>query len=869
MHGNPLLMAGAKADFGEGLSSQEAAALLVKYGPNELRERKRQPAIVRFIMHFADFLVLLLLAAAGVALLLGETLDAAMISAIVLMQAVLGFAQEYKAEKSFDALKRMVSSKALCLRDGRVEVLDARSLVPGDVVLLEAGDRVPADGQVIQSFGLAADEAALTGESVPVDKRAGRDSAWMGTVVAAGKGRMRVAGTGMSTRMGKISEMAQAAEKERTPVEKDLERMGKQLGTGVLALCALVFLSGLLRGFAPLGMFLTSVSLAVAAIPEGLPAVVVITLAIGVQRMSARNAIVKKLKSVETLGCADVICTDKTGTLTRNEMTVRKVLLAGEAVDVSGSGYEPRGAFSSGGAEQAKQSAGLRTLMEIGALCNNAYLREEGGGWRVIGDPTEGALLVLAAKAGMWKERMEQERKALMEFPFDSERKMMAVVRKAGAGQASYVKGAPESVLVASTMLLENGRQRKLTERDRKRIRGEIDSLAAKGYRTLALAYRKSTSAAIGRESAEKGLTFVGIAAMMDSPREEVRGALELCRSAGIRVIMITGDHPLTARAIARELSIGNGEAATGEELDRMGEAELGTCVERVSVYARVSPGHKLRIVEALNRNGHVVAMTGDGVNDAPALRKADIGVAMGITGTEVAKESADMVLADDNFVSIVAAVEEGRGVYANIKKTLAYLLSGNMAEVGIVFIAVMLGLPLPLIAIQILWINLVTDGLPAIALAMDPAERGVMERKPRQRGESIWKGTGMFVLEAPALVTACALGGFAFLAGQGDLVLAQSVVFTTIVLSEAVEAFCARSLEKPALAGVLGNRWLVYVTIITLALQALIIYSPAMNALFHVEPLGVREWAIALGSALLVFAYLEARKWQIRQKKP
>ncbi len=863
-------MANKKDDSAtEGLSSEEAAARLAKYGSNELRERKKRPAIVQFLMHFTDFLVLLLLAAAAVALFLGETLDAAMICAIVLMQAALGFAQEYRAEKSFEALRRMVSSKALCLRDNHVVVLDARSLVPGDVVLLEAGDRVPADGIVVQSFGLAADEAALTGESVPVGKPAGASGIWMGTVVASGRGRMVVAETGMSTRMGRISEMAQAAEKERTPVEKDLERMGKQLGTGVVALCALIFIAGLLRGFGPLDMFLTSVSLAVAAIPEGLPAVVVITLAIGVQRMSARNAIVKKLKSVETLGCADVICTDKTGTLTRNEMTVRKVLLAGEWVDVSGSGYAPRGGFSARGTELAKPSPSLRMLMEIGVLCNSAYLRKEREAWHVIGDPTEGALLALGAKAGIWKEPMDRERPAVMEFPFDSERKMMAVVRKAGAGRMTYVKGAPESVLAASSLVLENGKARNLTALDRERIHKENDSLASRGYRTLALAYKESGTGKLQQASAEKTLIFVGIAGMMDSPREEVRGALELCRSAGIRVIMITGDHPLTAKAIAQELTIGNGEVLTGDELDAMDQEKLESCVEKVSVYARVSPGHKLRIVEALNRKGHVVAMTGDGVNDAPALKRADIGVAMGITGTEVAKESSDMVLADDNFAAIVAAVEEGRGVYDNIKKTLAYLLSGNIAEVGIVFFAVMLGLPLPLVAIQILWINLVTDGLPAVALALDPVERGVMKRKPRQKGESIWKGTRAFILEAPAIVTIASIGAFALLVRQGDIALAQSLVFTMVVLSEAAEAFSARSLGRPGLAGILSNRWLVYVTVISLALQVFILYNPAMNALFHVEPLGVREWAAAIGLSFLVFAYLEARKWQIGQKNP
>ena len=849
----------------EGMGGAEAKRLLLRHGPNELVEKKGEHIAVKFVRSFTSFLVLLLIAAAAVAAMLGEMLDAAMIMAIVFLQGVLGFAQEYKAEKSFEALRKMVSPHANVLRGGEVVRIAAREIVPGDVVLLEAGDRVPADGDIFESYGLAADEAALTGESVPVHKEAGAE-AFMGTVVVAGKGRMLVAGTGMRTRMGKITEMVQTVQKERTPLEEDLEKMGKQLGGGVLVLCAFIFLAGLFRGFEVVDMFLTSVSLAVAAIPEGLPAVVTITLAVGVQRMSRRNSIVKKLKSVETLGCADVICTDKTGTLTKNEMTVRKVCAGGRLYDVGGVGYVPKGEITLAG-KRAENAPELQRLMEIGVLCNDSWLKEREG-WGIVGDPTEGALLVLAAKGGIWKEEMETGRHVEMEFPFDSERKMMSVVRKVHGRKIAYVKGAPEIIFSRCMGIMERGKARKIERADLERVMRENDALTAKGFRTLALAYRELDGIKLTHESVERNLVFVGLVGMMDSPREEVKDALALCRSAGIRVIMITGDHPLTAKAIADELGIGNGKVLTGEELDRMGQEKLVENIEDISVYARVSPAHKLRLVDALNAKGHVVAMTGDGVNDAPALKKADIGVAMGITGTEVAKESADMVLADDNFASIVAAVEEGRGIYDNIRKTIAFLLSGNIAEVAVIFLAVMLGMPLPLIAIQILWINLVTDGLPAVALSVDPIGRDVMARKPRQKGQSVWKGMGLFIVESPILVTFSILAVFEYILRGGDVLLAQTMAFTMMVMMEKTQVFCARSLEKPVWRELLGNRWIVLTTLITIAMHVWIIYDPLLNEMFSVKPLSLENWAVVLGLCLFLFAYMEARKWMGMRKK-
>jgi Ca2+-transporting ATPase len=620
--------------------------------------------------------------------------------------------------------------------------------------------------------------------------------------------------------------------------------------------------------------------------------VVVITLAVGVQRMSRRNAIVKKLKSVETLGCADVICTDKTGTLTRNEMTVRRLFVGGTAYEVGGAGYEPKGEIRIAGgsgtvretenrmAESRKDSAshreamrkpetdeGLQLAMRIGALCNGAWL-ERKKAWGVVGDPTEGALLVLAAKGGMWKEGLEEGNPVMFEFPFDSDRKMMTVVRGGGTKHMAYVKGAPEVVLGKCATVWAKGGSRPLGRGDAERIMMENDALTSKGYRTLALAYR-DIDGKTRKEDVEKALVFVGIVAMMDSPRPEAKDAVALCRKAGIRVVMITGDHPLTARAVAEELGIGNGKVLTGEELDRMGKGEFEGAVDGISVYARVSPAHKLRIIDALNARGHVVAMTGDGVNDAPALKKADIGVAMGITGTEVAKESSDMVLADDNFATIVAAVEEGRGIYENIKKTVAFLISGNIAEVAVIFLAVMLGMPLPLVAIQILWINLVTDGLPAVALAVDPIGGDVMKRMPRQRHESIWTGMELYLVESPIIMTFATLAAFEWVLGGGDIVLAQTMAFTMLVVMEKTKVFACRSLERPVWRELLANRWIVLTVLLTMCMHLAILYVPELNVLFGVKPLGLEQWATVLGASVFLFAYLDIRKWMgMRSRK-
>jgi len=849
----------------KGLSEQEAAERLLKYGRNELAEFKRESLLAKFIRQFQQFMVFLLLGAAIIALFLGETLDAIMIFAIVLMLGILGFVQEYKAEKAFEALKRLVSPQARVIRDGIVKIVDAREIVPGDFVILELGDRVPADGRVIESISMSVDEAALTGESVPVRKDMEKSNkVFMGTVVVAGRGKIVVEKTGMATEIGRIAQMVQEVEKERTPLEIDLEKIGKQLSVGVMALCAIIFISGVLYGFEFFTMFLTAVSLAVAAIPEGLPAVVTIALALGVQRMSKRNAIVRKLKSVETLGSADVICTDKTGTLTKNEMTVRKIFVNNKMIDVSGSGYAPIGNFTHGGKEIAA-SGELELLLRIGVLCNTTHLTEEPQrGWTVIGDSTEGALLVAAAKAGMWREELLKKWPEIGELPFDSERKRMTTLHAEGKGKKkiAYMKGAPESILRISSRIIENGKVRRLTPSDRKRITEINDSLTSKGYRTLAIGYKEFDGVKFAVDAVEREMIFVGIVGMMDTPREEVKPAIELCKTAGIRVIMITGDHPLTAKAVAEELGIDGGKVLTGEQLDSIDDKKLKDVVEEVSVFARVSPAHKLRIVDALHSNGHIVAMTGDGVNDSPALKRADIGVAMGLTGTDVAKESSDLILADDNFATIVAAVEEGRGIYENIRKTLFYLLSGNLAEVMIIFLAVLFGLPLPLVAIQILWINLVTDGLPAIALAADPISKDVMNRPPRKKNESVWKGMGIFLIESPLIMIAATLLLFFHNVQKGDLLLAQTMAFTMIIMLEKTKAFACRSLEKPLGRRVFENRWLVYATLLTITLHIAILYTPFLDELFRVKPLGLEEWLIMIGASLFLYSYIEIRKY-------
>ncbi|WP_043884253.1 cation-translocating P-type ATPase, partial [Caldanaerobacter subterraneus] len=734
----------------KGLTSQEAQKRLLKYGPNVLEEGRRVSPIQIFLNQFQDFMVMVLLAATLISALMGELADALTITVIVILNAILGFVQEYKTEKSLEALKKLAAPSAKVLRDGEEKEVEASQIVIDDVILLGAGDKVPADALLIEAHNLEVDESILTGESVPVHKEAplnlnrtaveSRNMVYMGTVVTKGKGKAVVTATGMQTEMGKIAGMMKEIEGEETPLQKRLNKLGKVLVVLALFICGAVTVMGIIRGEPIYYMFLSGVSLAVAAIPEGLPAVVTISLAIGVQRMLKRNALIRKLPAVETLGCTNVICTDKTGTLTENKMTVTKVFCDEEVFDVRGKENE----------ELIKKKnisrSALRKMLEIGALCNNVKVKKESikigrevlEEDKYIGDPTEAAIFSFSLKSGISQDFLNKI-KRIEEIPFDSERKRMTVIVEIDGEKYAYTKGAPDVILELCSFKYVNGKEVPLTPFDKKRALDVNESFGKEALRVLAFAYKKLPSKSpIIAEFVERDLVFVGLEGMIDPPRKEVYDAVLKCKMAGIKPVMVTGDHKVTATAIAKELNIlVEGERViTGKDLDEMTDKELEKTCTNVSVYARVTPKHKYRIVRALKNRGFTVAMTGDGVNDAPALKEADIGIAMGKGGTEVAKEASSMILLDDNFATIVAAVEEGRIIYDNIRKFIRFLLSCNFGEVLTMFFAALMSLKLPLVPIQILMVNLVTDGLPALALGLDPPEKDIMRMKPRDANE-------------------------------------------------------------------------------------------------------------------------------------
>jgi Ca2+-transporting ATPase len=867
----------------QGLSREEAARRLAQFGPNELERRKPLRPWLIFLGQFKDFLIILLLLAAAVsgglaALGEGDLLDPVLIVVIVLFAAGLGFLQEYRSERALEALKRLASPTATVVREGEELQLPARELVPGDVVLLHTGDRVPADGRLIEAVNLKIDEAPLTGESVAVEKATEllpadlelgerRNMVYMGTTVVYGRGRAVITATGMRTEFGKIAQLLQEVETPPTPLQVSLERVGKVLGVGALAICALVAGAGLFLGMfsSPLAALIWGVSLAVAAVPEALPAVITITLAIGVQRMAKRHALIRHLPAVETLGCTTYICSDKTGTLTQNEMTVRKLFLNGRLIEVSGSGYEPRGQFYRDGRPiEPREEPGLELLLRIGALCNDARLVNTNGLWEMRGDPTEGALLVLAAKAGLDPQRLLQAYPRVGEIPFTSERKMMTTIHEAPAGRVAYAKGAPEVILSHCSLLLREGREEELTAEAKAEVLAVNQEMAAQALRVLALAY-KPLAPDEPPPSWEKGMVFVGLAGMIDPPREEAKAAVQRCKEAKIESVMITGDHRETAVAVARELGLADGGLVlTGAELERLSDAEFEAMVEQVKVYARVAPLQKIRVVEALQKKGHVVAMTGDGVNDAPALKRADIGVAMGITGTDVSKEAGAMVLTDDNFASIVAAVEEGRRIFANIKKFLAYLLSCNIGEILLMLLAFIVTSAmgehiLPLVALQILWVNLVTDGFPALALAVDPPEPDIMKRPPRHPKEGVFTRALVAFIGGVGLWTALVtLGVFLWALESGKPVVeAQSLAFVSLIMVELFNAFNCRS-ERHSLfkVGPLGNKWLLAACLSSFLFTLPLLYIPFLQGPFHTYPLSWADWGIvtlAGGSVLVV----------------
>ena len=892
-----------------GLSTAEARARLARYGRNELAAERPVPAWRRFLAQFHDPLVLLLIAAtlisAGIWLYEREgalPYEAIAIFSIVLLNAVMGYVQQARAERAVAALRQMSAAQARVIRDGTRQEVPAAEVVPGDILLVEEGDSVPADARLIECAALQTTEAALTGESLPESKQTepieeeaalgDRDNMiFSGTAVTYGRGKAVVVATGMSTQMGRIAGMLKATPEESTRLQKELARVGRMLGIAVVAIAVVMIATILLvqdvRGFSALfEVLILGVALAVAAVPEGLPAVVTAVLALGVQRMARRNAIVRHLSAVETLGSANVIASDKTGTLTKNEMTVRTVLTASGRADLGGTGYAPEGevrlrpSSDAPGAEENLR-AELRRALTVGDRANNAVLQCSDGRWIIQGDPTEGALIVAARKAGLEADALESRYARIGEVPFSSERKLMSTIHRDADHEEEvlvFTKGAPDVLLGRCSRELVGDGSRPLTAERRREILEANEALAREALRTLGVAFRplpaREFDRCSGGDHIERELTFAGLIGMIDPPRDEARGAVMRAKAAGIRPIMITGDHPVTGSVIARELGIAaDARAVTGVELDRMSDDERARTVQEVSVYARVNPDHKLHIIRALKRGGAIVAMTGDGVNDAPALKTADIGIAMGITGTDVSREAADIVLADDNFATIVAAVEEGRAIFSNIRKFLRYLLSSNIGEVLTMFFGVLFAdalgllgagddsLVLPLLATQILWVNLVTDGAPALALGVDPADPDIMTRPPRPRNEGVltwrmWTGIlfiGAIFCTGTLLVLDASLPG-GLIEGSGDIRYGQTMAFTTLVFFQLFNVFNARSDEHSAFVGLFANRWLWGAVALSIALQAAVVHVPVLQRAFSTVPLGLNDWLLcaAVGSSVL-----------------
>ncbi|MBI3027194.1 calcium-translocating P-type ATPase, PMCA-type [Candidatus Woesearchaeota archaeon] len=848
----------------KGLSQSEAEARLKQYGLNEIKEGKKISPWEIFIGQFKSIVIWILIFATVISAVLGEYIDAVVIIVIVILiavigffeeykAAVIGFFEEYKAERSIEALKKLASLKATVIRDGQKQEIYAKHLVPGDIIVLETGNKVPADARLIEVFNLQTQEAALTGESQPVKKNADalpektaiadmKNTVFSGTIVVSGRAKAVVAATGMKTEIGKIATMIEEVKPEPTPLQKKMDELGKLLGKVVIAIAVVIFIVGMIFQDKPwLEMLEFSAAVAVAAIPEALAGVVTITLAIGTQRMLKKNALVRKLPSVETLGSTTVICTDKTGTLTANQMTVRKLFSNGKIIDVTGVGYDTKGNFLH--KNKSVKVDEIELLLRIGTLNNNAELKEGS----VIGDPTEGSLIVSAAKAGLAKEEFEAEYKRIDEIEFTSERKMMTTIHKHHGEKIAYVKGAPEVVLKLCNYIYSNGKVKKLTQKDKEEILEINKEFADEALRVLGFAYKTLVDT-----HPEKNLIFVGLQGMIDPAREEVKSAIEKCNRAGIKVIMITGDHEITARAVAKEIGM-SGKVITGAQLDEM--QNLEDVVEEVAVFARVNPEHKIKIVDALKKKGHVVAMTGDGVNDAPALKKADIGIAMGISGTDVSKEASAMILLDDNFASIVNAVEEGRGIYDNIRKYIGFLLSGNIGEVLVVFLGIIFGLPLVLTATQILLINLVTDGLPALALTTDPYEPNAMSRRPRRQKESMFNGLNPFLLYYPIAQVAASLSMFLYFYANNpaNLLKAQTAAFLTIGMFELYQSLASRSTIYPAVkVGIFKNRLLILAFISSFAVMAASIFVPSVGKYLDMASLSIGQFLfIALFSSI------------------
>jgi len=889
-------------DVHQGLSKAETQLRLAKYGPNELVEHGAKSPWRILLDQFKETMVVVLIVAAIISALLSDWKDAIAILAIVIVNAILGFVQEYRAEKAMQALKKMAAPIVRVRRDGQVIEIEAHELVPGDIILLEAGSAVPADARLVESASLRVSEASLTGESHAVDKNIEtlegdelplgdrHNLVYMGTAATYGRGTGVVVETGMRTQLGRIAELIQSVSGEQTPLQKRMSQLGRSLALASLGIVAIVFAMGLLRGEDISEMFITSIAMAVAAIPEGLPAVVTISLALGAQRMLRRQALIRKLPAVETLGSVTTICSDKTGTLTENRMTVTILDVLGETQQVDA--MLEKGLPVLDAEYRPSESPPIRSLgflLKAAALVNDAILQqapEADDCCRAIGDPTEGALLIAAAKTGLWKSELDQRWPRVAEIPFTSERKLMTTVHQVNISlddpsevpwrakpYVAFCKGAVDEMLSITSHVWAGDQAVPLDDDLRDRILTANNNLAQGGQRVLGVAFRPlgALPAKVDEATLETQMTFIGLPGMIDPPRSEVKSAVSTCQTAGIRPVMITGDHPLTALRIAKDLGIApeGGRIITGQQLSQMSVEELESVVEDVSVYARVSPEHKLKIVGAFQKRGHIVAMTGDGVNDAPALRRSDIGVAMGITGTDVSKEAADMVLLDDNFATIVRAVSEGRTIYDNIRKFIRYTMTSNVGEIMVMLLAPFFGLPLPLTALQILWVNLVTDGLPGLALGVEPAEKNSMQRPPHPPNESIFaRGLGFDILWVGPFMGLVSLGVglWGYLNGNPYW---TTMVFTTLTLAQMGNALAIRSDRYSLFSiGFLSNKPMLGAVLLTFLFQMLITYWPPAQALFGTQPLPLPELLISLAASTLVFWAVELEKWIKRRSK-
>lgn len=874
-----------------GLKSEQLDKKLKEHGLNELKEEGKKSFLSKLLAQFSDFLVLILIGASVISFLVGEVKDATVILAIVIINAFLGLYQEGKAEKALDALKKMSSPNAKVFRNSRVEEIPASNLFPGDIVLLDAGDIIPADLRLIESSNLKVEEASLTGESVPVDKKSNitfdddvslgdrTNMAYMSTAVTYGRGKGVVVNTGHSTEIGKIATMIQSYDNELTPLQKQLNQLGKILGIATIAICIIVFGIGLLQGRELIDMFMIAISLAVAAIPEGLPAIVTIVLALGMNKMVKKHAIVKKLLAVETLGSTTVICSDKTGTLTQNEMTVVKVFTDNKILDITGRGYEPVGDFKINEENIKVEDIGdLETLISISALANDAELNSTAEGYKIIGDPTEGALITLAGKAGITKEDINKKYPRVEEIPFDSDRKMMTTFHSEyiPGKVISFTKGAPDIVIDRCSRISMNGSVVDFTPEIKEKVMKINKNFSKDALRVLAFGYKEYSELPkeISSNKSEVNMTFIGLVGMIDPARTEAKDAIKKCKDAGIKTVMITGDYKETAFAIAKDLGMAESidEAIMGEELNKYSDEELREVVNRVKVYARVSPEHKVRIVSALRDNGEIVAMTGDGVNDALALKKADIGVSMGITGTDVAKNTAELILTDDNFASIVSAVEEGRTIYSNIKKFVFFLLSCNIGEILLVFTSIILNLPVPLLPIQLLWLNLVTDSFPALALGVEKGEPDIMDIPPRDPKKPILDKIMLrgIVFQSIAIAATSLLAyRWGLNTYPGDIDKARTITFTTLILAELLRAFSSRSQRHTLFKiGFFSNKTLVYAVLFSFGLLLGVIYLPFMNNIFYTFSLGIEEWSIILPYAFIPLIVGELTKIIFKKQK-